>query len=196
MWKKAEKYLQKDEYIGSLIKKYGPCEIEPKKHIDYFQALVGEIIGQQLSGKAASTIYQRVKVKIGPRITANKILALSHQDLRDCGTSWAKARSLHDLAFCIKTRKLHVGKLAELPDKQIISELVAVKGIGLWTAEMFMMFTLGRQDVFSLGDLGLRKGLAKLVGKSFSPKEAETFALRWKPYRTLASWYVWKVVDN
>lgn len=196
MWKKAEKELLKDKYIGPLIKKYGPCQIEPKKHIDYFQALVSAIIGQQLSGKAADTIYGRVKEKVGGRITAKKILLLSEQDFRDCGTSWAKARSLLDLAQRVVDGRLHVRKLTDLTDEEVARELIAVKGIGPWTAEMFMMFTLGRQDIFSPGDLGLKKGIEKLTGNTMVPDKLAHFALRWKPYRSAASWYLWRVIDN
>lgn len=196
MWKRAEKELLKDKHIGPLIKKFGPCQIKPRKHIDYFQALVSAIVGQQLSGKAADTIYRRVKKKIGGRITARKILLLSEQDFRDCGTSWAKARSLRDLAQRVVDGNLHVRKLADLSDAEVARELIAVKGIGPWTAEMFMMFTLGRQDIFSPGDLGLKKGVEKLTGKSMNPEKLASFAEKWKPYRTVASWYLWRVVDN
>ena len=196
MWRKAEKHLKKDKYIGPLIKKYGPCQITPRKHINYFQALVSAIVGQQLSGKAAETIYGRVKEKVKGRITPKKILEVSEQDLRDCGMSWAKVASVRDLAQHVLDRRLHVRSLESHTDEDVMRELVAVKGIGPWTAEMFMMFTLGRQDIFSPGDLGLKKGLEKVTGRKRDPKQMEKFAQRWKPYRTVASWYLWRVVDN
>ena len=195
MWEEAEKYLTKDKYIGPLVKKYGHCKIKPRIHSDYFQGLVGEIIGQQLSGRVADVIYERLKKKAKGRLTPNKILALSGQDLRDCGMAWAKVRSIKDLAQRVKEKKLQIRKLNILPDDEVMGELVAVKGIGRWTAEMFLMFSLGRVDIFPDDDLGIRKGFLKVVGKNFNEDKMVKFALRWKPYRTVASWYIWRTLD-
>src|SRR3989344_1935469 len=196
MWKEAEEFLLKDKYIGPLVKKYGSCKIKPRVHIDYFQGLVGEIIGQQLSGRVADVIYERLKKKVNGRLTPRKILALSDQELRNCGMAWAKVRSIKDLAQRVKDRKLHIRKLNELPDDEVMRELIAVKGIGRWTAEMFLMFTLGRPDIFPVDDLGIKKGFEKVTGKKFDRVKSAKFALRWKPYRTVASWYIWAVLDN
>jgi len=214
MWEEAEKFLIKDKYIGPLVKKYGSCRIKPRVHIDYFQGLVGEIIGQQLSGRVADVIYDRLKNKVKGRLTPRKILALSDQELRNCGMAWAKVRSIKDLAQRVKDRKLHIRKLNELPDDEVMRELIAVKGIGRWTAEMFLMFTLGRPDIFPVDDLGIKKGLRLLTSgsenrkvrrrasgsgrmkKEMTQEEMSNFALRWKPYRTLASWYIWQGLDN
>ena len=214
MWEEAEKFLIKDKYIGPLVKKYGSCRIKPRVHIDYFQGLIGEIIGQQLSGRVADVIFERLKGKIKGRLTPKKILALSDQELRNCGMAWAKVRSIKDLAQRVKDRKLHIRKLNELPDDEVMRELIAVKGIGRWTAEMFLMFTLGRPDIFPVDDLGIKKGLRLLTSgsenrkvrrrasgsgrmkKEMTQEEMSNFALRWKPYRTLASWYIWQGLDN
>ncbi|OGM59133.1 hypothetical protein A3A75_02850 [Candidatus Woesebacteria bacterium RIFCSPLOWO2_01_FULL_39_10] len=196
MWKEAEKFLSKDKYIGPLIKRYGHCKIKPRIHIDYFQELVGEIIGQQLSGRVADVIYERLKGRVKGRLTPKKILFLNDQNLRDCGMAWAKVRSIKDLAQRIKDRKLHIRKLNKLTDEEVMKELIAVKGIGRWTAEMFLMFTLGRPDIFPDDDLGIRKGTTKLLNKDLSQNEMIEFAERWKPYRTVASWYVWKNLNN
>ena len=196
MWKDAEKFLLKDKYIRPLIKKYGPCKIKPRVHIDFFQELVGDIVGQQLSGKVADVIFERLKGKIQGRLTPKKILALSDQELRNCGMAWAKVRSIKDLAQRVKDRKLHIRSLNELPDDEVMKELIAVKGIGRWIAEMFLMFTLGRADIFPDDDLGIRKGMMRLTNKELKSEEISKYAERWKPYRTVASWYIWKLLDK
>ncbi|HLE49195.1 MAG TPA: DNA-3-methyladenine glycosylase 2 family protein [Patescibacteria group bacterium] len=197
MWGEAEKLLKKDKYIGPLIKKYGHCRIEPRIHTDYFQGLVGEIIGQQLSGRVADVIYERLKKKVKGRLTPSKILLIPDQTLRDCGMAWAKVRSIKDLAWRIKERKLQIRKLNILPDDEVMRELIAVKGIGRWTAEMFLMFSLGREDVFPDDDLGIRKGFEKATGKKFDKvKSAKIAEKLWKPHRTFASWYLWRSLEN
>lgn len=196
MWDEAEKFLAKDRYLGPLVKKYGSCQVKPRIHIDYFQGLIGEIIGQQLSGRVADVIYERLKKKVNGRLTPGKILALSDQELRNCGMAWAKARSIKDLAQRVKDKKLHIRKLNDLPDEEVMKELIAVKGIGRWTAEMFLMFSLGRPDIFPDDDLGIRKGMKKLLNKELNDEEMLKFAERWRPYRTAASWYIWRIIDN
>ncbi|KKQ53401.1 MAG: hypothetical protein UT40_C0031G0007 [Candidatus Woesebacteria bacterium GW2011_GWA1_39_21b] len=197
MWQDAEKFLSKDKYIGPLVKKYGSCKIKPRVHTDYFQGLVGEIIGQQLSGRVADVIYDRLKNKVKGRLAPRKILALADQELRNCGMAWAKVRSMKDLAQRVKDRKLHIRSLNELPDDEVMRELISVKGIGRWTAEMFLMFTLGRSDIFPVDDLGIKKGFEKVTGEKFDKVKSARFAEKnWKPYRTVASWYVWQDLDN
>ena len=196
MWKEAEEFLLKDKYIGPLIEKHGHCKIKPRDHVDYFQGLVGEIIGQQLSGRVADIIYERLKKKIKGRLTPGKILSLSDDELRNCGMAWAKVKSIKDLAQRVKDKKLHIRKLNDLSDEEVMRELVAVKGIGRWTAEMFLMFSLGRPDIFPDDDLGIRKGFEKVVGKKLEGEKLAKFALRWKPYRTVASWYIWGGLED
>ncbi len=196
MWSKAEEFLLRDKYIGPLVKKWGHCEIKARVHVDYFQALAGAIIGQQLSGRVADVIYDRLKKKIGGRLTPKKLLLVPEQELRDCGMSWAKVRSVRDLAQRVIAKELHIRKLNTLPDEEVMQELVAVKGIGKWTAEMFLMFTLARADIFPVDDLGIRKGFEKITGKKLEKEKLAKFSERWKPYRTVASWYIWRSLDN
>ena len=226
MWDKAEKFLAKDKYIGPLIKKYGHCKIKPRIHVDYFQALISDIIGQQLSGRVANVIEGRLKAKIKGRLTPEKVLTLPDQKLRECGMAWAKVRSIKDLATRVEKRLLHIRSLNKLPDEEVMKELISVKGIGPWTAEMFLMFSLGRGDVFPVDDLGIRNGMMKLLAaeppknrpsrrvriepksrevrsgggkllkKDLKPLEMARFAERWKPYRTVASWYIWSLLDE
>lgn len=195
MWEAAEKYLIKNKKIAPLIKKYGHCKIKPRSKKFYFEDLVDSITGQQLSGKAAATIYGRVKAKCG-QVTPDNLLKLSVEELRSCGLSYAKCSYVLDLAQRVKDGRLEVGKLNKLDQQKVVDELVAVKGIGRWTAEMFLMFTLGKEDVFPDLDLGIKNGVKKLTGKELSPKELAIFGEQFAPYRTVAAWYIWANLDN
>jgi len=195
----AEKQLSKDLLLKKLIQKYGPCKIRKRKRPDYFEDLVASIVEQQLSGKAAKTIFSRVKtllVKSGKRITPEAVLKAKDEKLRECGMSWSKVSYIKDLAKKVKKGEVDIKKLDKLTDREIIEELVKVKGIGRWTAEMFLMFTLARPDVFPLDDLGIRKGMDKLFKKKLSREDMSKLSENWKPFRTTASWYIWRVVDN
>ena len=196
MWKKAEAYLSKDKEIGPLIKKHGPCKVKKRAKKYYFEDLVASIVGQQLSGKAATTIYGRVEKELGGEIAPEKILRKRDETLRKCGLSYAKVSYIKDLSRQVKNNKLHIGTLDEYTDEKIIEELITIKGIGKWTAEMFLMFTLARPDVFPVDDLGIRNGFSKLTKKDLKPQEMAKYAERWKPYRTTASWYIWRLVDG
>jgi len=197
MWRKAEKFLLQDKYIAPLIKEWGRCAIKPRIHVDYFQGLIGEIIGQQLSGRVADVIEGRLKAKIKRRLTPNKILSLPDDELRSCGMAWSKVRAIEDLSQRVKSRKLHIRKLSMLPDDEVKRELIAVKGIGPWTVDMFLMFSLGRADIFPTEDLGIQKGFEKVTGRKFDKIKSAGFAEKhWKPYRTVASWYLWRSLEN
>lgn len=197
MWQEAERFLLKDKYISPLIKKYGSCTISVRSRRDYFEALCGNIIGQQLSGRVADIIEERFKTAIGGKVAPDNVLSTQEQVLRDCGMSWGKVAFVKDLALKTKNGELQTKKLGDLPDEKVVSELVAVKGIGRWTAEMFLMFSLGRPDVFPVNDLGIKNGFEKVVGQKFEKKEASEFAeINWKPFRTVASWYLWRSLEN
>ncbi len=196
MWSKAEKFLLKDKTIGPLVKEYGHCQIVPGKKKDYFIDLVDAITSQQLSGKAAKTIFSRVKEKCGGKITPEKLTKLTTEELRKCGLSYAKCSYVKDLAGKVIAKKIKINKLDKLPDEEVEKELIAVKGIGKWTVEMFLMFTLAREDVFPADDLGIRNGMRKLLKKEKKPREIAQYAKRWKPYRTVAAWYIWAGLDN
>lgn len=195
MWKSAQKELLKDKHIGPLIKKYGDCTIKVKQHKDYFESLCGSIVSQQLSGRVADVIFERFRKAVG-EIKPENILKTSDETLRKSGMSYMKVSFIKDLASKTKSGELKTKKLAELSNEEVESELVAVKGIGRWTAQMFLMFTLGRADIFPPDDLGIKNGLKKIINKDMTKKEMEKFAERWKPYRTVASWYIWRNLDN
>lgn len=195
MWNDAEKFLSKDKYIGPLIKKYGPCKISPIDQNLYFVDLVESIVSQQLSGGAAKTIFGRVKEGVG-EITPKNILKVSDEDFRSYGLSRQKLSYIKDLSEKVKEGSLKIELLNKFSDEEVVEELVKVKGVGVWTAQMFLMFSLGRSDVFPLGDLGIKNGMTKLLNKELSIGQIEKLSLRWKPFRTLAAWYVWANLDN
>ena len=162
---------------------------------DYFAKLCAEIINQQLSDKASATIYKRFQ-KLFPdeKITPERTLNLTHQELRGTGTSNAKVRFIKSLAEKVVNKEVKLEKLDSRTDEEVIKELTKIKGIGPWTAEMFIMFSLARADVFSHGDLGLKKAIKKLYGFKKDPtrKHIENITKKWSPYRTYACTVLWR----
>lgn len=171
----------------------------PKNSKNYFSKLTAEIISQQLGGKAADAILKRF-LNLFPRRkpTPEKVLSLTEQKLRDSGMSWAKARYVRDLALQTKNKNVKLEKLHELKDEEVIAELIKVKGIGKWTAEMFLIFTLGRENIFSYGDLGLRSAVKKLYNFKQKPtnKNIEKIVEKWSPFKSYASLALWESLDN
>lgn len=188
-----------DPILYSLFKKHPSIEIKPEKSSAYFKKLCGEIIGQQLSGRVADVLFERFE-KLFPKkmVTPKRVLSVSEETLRGTGMSWSKARFIRDLAQKVLAKLVKLDQLAQLPDVDVIGELTKVKGIGPWTAEMFLMFTLGREDVFSYGDLGLRKAIKKHYGFKKDPtaKQMEKITKKWKPYRTYAARILWKSLEQ
>ncbi len=190
-------YFKKyDPKLFAYIEKIELGAFSPPR--DLFAKLCDSIISQQLSGRAADTIYARLE-KLFPKgkITAQGILKLSESKIRSCGTSGAKTRSLKDLALKVADGTIDLDTLGGLTDEEVIVELTKVKGIGPWTAEMFLMFALGREDVFSHGDLGLRKAIQKIYGFKNMPtrSQIERIVKKWSPYRTYASRVLWKSLE-
>src|SRR3989304_2843241 len=169
------------------------------KPSDYFIDLVDSIISQQLSGKAAATIFSRFK-KLFPqeKITADKLLKIPDQKIREAGISFSKIHYIKGIAEKITNKELNLNKLEKLSDEEVIMELVKIKGIGIWTAEMFLIFTLLREDIFSAGDLRLQNAVKKLykLEKDLSKNELLEISSKWKPYRTLASRILWRSLDK
>jgi DNA-3-methyladenine glycosylase II len=188
MWKEAELFLKKDKHIGPLMQKWGHCTIKPTKSNFYFEDLVNAICSQQLSGKAADTIFKKVK-KTLVTIAPDSILLKTDQELRDCGLSWQKIKYLNDLSEKVKSKSLILSNIDKKDDEEIIESLTKVKGIGRWTAEMFLMFSLGRPDVLPKNDLGINNAIKKLKIKQ---KDTD----KWRPYRTVVAWYLWKSLEN
>jgi DNA-3-methyladenine glycosylase II len=196
----AEHLAKNDSVLKSVIKQYGPCDIRP--HTDYYQELVESIIGQQLSVSAARAIRTRFKA-LFPDVTfpsPEQILTKSEDELRAVGFSGAKARYVRDLAARVLDGSVKFDHLDTLSNDEIIAELTQVKGIGVWTAHMFMMFCMGRLDILATGDLGIKNGIQKLYGLDHppQPREIEELAEQngWNPYESVACWYVWQSLDN
>ena len=162
---------------------------------DPFADLVESVISQQLSEKAAATIFERF-LNLFPRrkITPKKILSLSDKTIRDVGTSWSKVSYIKNIAKA----RVDFRALERMPNEEVIVELIKIKGVGRWTAEMFLMFSLGREDVFSFGDLGLRRAIQKLykLKKEPTQKQLKRISNRWKPYRTWAARVLWRSLDE
>lgn len=180
----------KDMEIGPLAK------IKKKK--EHFEELCRTIIAQQLAGKAAKAIVARFyELFDGKKATPDRVLAISEQKLRGVGMSWAKARYTRDLAQKVKDGQVVLENLHKLSEEEVIEELTKVKGIGNWTAEMFLIFTLGKEDIFSHGDLGLRNGIKKLYGFKDKPSEKQINKIvdKWSPYKSYASLALWRIVD-
>ncbi|NIT04414.1 DNA-3-methyladenine glycosylase 2 family protein [Candidatus Saccharibacteria bacterium] len=196
MWKEADRFLKKDKYIGPLLKKYGPCTLQPRKKSEYFEDLVDAVVQQQLSIKAGATIFGRLKEALGGEVTPEEILRLKDAKIRECGLSFSKISYLKDLSKKVKDNEVETHKLDKLTDEAVMEELVSVKGIGRWTAEMFLMFDLARPDIFPADDVGIQNGFKKLTGKNIKPDKMGDFARRWAPYRTIASWYIWRSLEN
>lgn len=189
---------QKDLKLASIIKSIGDYSI--KMHSDPFESLIQSIIYQQLSGKAANAIYTRfLNYYRCPIPTPQQIICTPSEILRaKTGLSFKKIEYIKDLSSRISDGRLNLSLLPGMTDDEVISELIKVKGIGRWTAEMFLIFCLGREDVMPIGDLGIRKAIQILYNLPQLPTPSSMLAisLPWKPYRSIATWYLWKSLDN
>lgn len=195
----AEHFQQTDAKLAPIVAQCGLCPI--RAHKEYYRALVGEIIGQQLSVKAAASIRKRFEVLFGDTFPEPEaILQKTVEELRSVGLSNAKAKYIRDLAQHIIDGKLQFDHLDDLPNEAVMLELTDVKGIGEWTAHMFLMFCMGRSDILAYGDLGIRNAVKKLykLDHAPSPQEVEEIAKKnqWHPYETIACWYLWQSLEN
>lgn len=199
--RKAERTLsRRDPVMRELIAGYGQCEIRP--HTRYFETLVRSIVSQQLSTRAADTIFRRFRTlyPAGRFPAAASILVTPDEGLRGVGLSFQKISYIRDLAERSVRGKLKLSRLATLPDDEVIGILTEVKGIGDWTAQMFLIFSLGRLDVFPVGDLGIRKAIRDRFELEDLPAAHEMHEIaeanRWAPWRSVVSWYLWRSLDN
>jgi DNA-3-methyladenine glycosylase II len=190
---------RRDPELGAWIGAVGACRLELRPSVEPLPTLVRTIVYQQLSGKAARTIHERLLVALGGPLDAERLAATHKNRLRAAGLSRAKAAALHDLAAKVQDGTVpDAAGLAALDDEAVIERLCEVRGIGRWSAEMFLMFSLGRPDVMSVGDLGLRKGFRRVFGMTRLPA-TRTFERRaelWRPWRTVACWYLWRAADD
>ena len=195
----SHRFLSKDKHLGPFIKKHGPVKHRRTHAPDVFRSLAEAIIYQQLSGKAADTICKRfVALFPGEFPAPSDVLKIKMAKLRFAGLSGQKGAYLKDLALKCKDGTIDPKQFAKMSDQDIIAHVTAVKGIGEWTAHMFLMFTLGRPDVLPTGDLGVRKGFQRLfkLRSLPSPERMQTLAKPWLGHRTLASFYLWRLLDE
>ena len=191
-------FVGKDPKVAAILATVDLSDwFEERVPEDHFFNLSREIIYQQLAGKAASAIFSRFEKLVGGKVKPDKVIKIPDQTLRDVGLSWAKARYVKDLAAKALSGEVALTNLHELDDEAVIAELTKVKGIGRWTAEMFLLFGLKRLDVLAVGDAGLQRAARNLYGKK---RKSETLLPRvaenWRPYRSIASWYLWRSLES
>lgn len=193
-------FRSKDPIIFQALQKFGDISVPKPAHPKtFFYKLCREITSQQLAGKAADAIFSRFEALFPNKaITPKHVLNTPHEVLRSVGLSNAKARYIRNIAEAAESKLLRFHDLPLMEDEEVVAHLIQIKGIGRWTAEMFLMFTLGRENVFSYGDLGLRNAMKKLYKFKKEPtqKRIEKIVKKWAPYKTYASLVLWKSVDD
>lgn len=187
-----------DPAMAAFVAEAGPCTLVRRRHPGGpFAALARAILHQQLAIGAAATIHARFVALYGGRPTPETVLATPDEDLRAVGLSGAKTASVKDLAAKVLDGSLRLGALGREGDDELVARLCTVRGIGPWTAEMFLMFQLNRPDVWPVGDLGVRAGYARIHGLAAVPTEREMVVLgdRYRPWRSIAAWYCWRAME-
>lgn len=191
--------MRRDPRLAAVIKRAGKCRLHETRTRDPFVSLVRALVSQQLSGKAAATIFARVADLAGgvERLAPAAVLALDANALRAAGLSRQKISYIRDLSERVADGRLALAELERLSDDEVMREITAVKGFGRWSAEMFLMFRLNRPDIFPVGDLGIVKGVQILLGMKRRPsaRTMERAAEAWRPYRSVAAWYLWRIHD-
>ena len=194
----AIRHLRKsDPVIAAVIKRVGPFTLKPDR--DRFRMLMRSIVSQQISTKAARSIRGRLEALVEPETpTAQNLAVLSVEQLRSAGLSAQKASYMHDLAEKVAGGQVKLNTIGRLSDEAVIDELTQIRGIGRWTAQMFLIFSLGRWDVFPHDDLGVRAAIRRLYGLDDLPDKATSHAIAepWRPFATVASWYCWRSLEN
>lgn len=197
-WRDAANHIaRRDRKLGRIIRANAQAEFTLRRLQSPFHALMRAIVYQQLSGKAAATIHGRL-CALMPRVSAANLLTLDDAAIRGAGISGGKMKAIRDLARRTVAGEIPgFAKLQRMPDDEIIERLTAVHGVGRWTVEMLLIFDLGRPDVLPVGDLGVQKGLAiaHKLPKLPTPDELTQTAERWRPFRTVGSWYCWRATD-
>jgi DNA-3-methyladenine glycosylase II len=190
--------LRRDPILAALIRKHGPCGLAAAQRADHFSALVRAITGQQLSTKAAATIYARLAALMPGGVTPESLSALSDEQFRAVGMSRQKGAYFRDLCDKVLSGALPLDSLEAMTDDEVIAALTQVKGIGRWSAEMFLMFRLHRPDVLPVGDLGIVNAVQSVyrLRKKPTAERIRKIGEAWRPYRSVASWYLWRSLDN
>jgi len=193
-WDKAIRHLKRvDPYLKEIIRRVGPCGLSPRE--DRFGALVGSIVSQQISNKAAASINERLQRLSGGPHDPMRLLELDDEALRGAGLSAGKVRYVRNVAEAVAGGSVLIDRFDDSwSDEAIIESLTTIKGVGVWTAHMFLIFVLNRPDILPIGDLGIRMGLRDRHALAEPPRPADCHALAepWRPYRSVASWYLWR----
>jgi DNA-3-methyladenine glycosylase II len=192
-WLRAKRELaRRDPLLGGIFRAHPRIAIGRRG--EAFATLARSIVGQQISTKAADSIWQRV-VAAAPQMAPAEVARLRMPRLRACGLSGRKAEYIRDLARHFAGGRIHAANWTDMADEDIIAELVAVRGIGRWTAEMFLMFNLLRPDVLPVDDLGLRKAVGRHYGIEPLPAAVRALGEQWRPWRSVATWYLWRSLE-
>lgn len=195
-WPEATERLRDDPAFGPLVERVGPVTLRPRRG-DPFQSLAAAIVYQQLAGAAARTIHGRFVDALAGDVRPETVLAAPEASLRAAGLSGAKLAAIRDLAHKAASGAVPLRGLGDLEDEEIVHRLTAVRGVGPWTAQMFLLFDLRRPDVWPTGDLGVRNGLGRVLGWSTppTPVQAELIGTGYRPWRSAVAWYCWRAVD-
>ena len=182
--------------LAEIIRVAGPHDLAPRR--GRYAALCRSIVGQQLSTRAAATIHSRFQAACGGRVTPARVAGLSDKALREAGLSGAKVASVRDLTRAVDEGELRLQQIGRLEDEAVAEALLPIRGIGPWSVDMFLMFTLGRPDILPVGDLGIQNGLMRLYGlrKRPDPKRMRALTQTWRPYRSVGSWYLWRSLET
>lgn len=194
-WEEAKAELMKrDRIMRKLIPKFGDMQLVGRG--EPFVTLARSIVGQQISVKAAQSVWERL-LEACPKMTPAAVLKLGLEKLASCGLSKRKAENITDLALHFRDGSVHEKDWSSMDDEDVIAELIQIRGIGRWTAEMFLIFNLLRPNVFPLDDLGLLRGISVnyFSGEPVSRSDAREVAANWEPWRTVATWYLWRSLD-
>ena len=194
-WEKAKKDLiVKDKFLGKIIKDYPRDFLFTKS--DPFYTLARSIVGQQISVSAAQAVWERFEKKVG-KVNPLTVKSMHYMKLKSCGLSRQKITYLKSLSIAFINKEIQPNKWKNLENEKIIEELIQIKGIGRWTAEMFLIFNLCREDIFPLDDIGMIRGLCKIYQLNYPINRDKVLKIgnRWKPYRSVATWYLWRSLD-
>jgi len=195
----SEELAERDAVLSGLFDRHGPMRVSAAPPASRrFETLANAIASQQLNGRAAETIWGRVRSQVDGPFTADAVLNVAENSWREAGLSGAKAASLVDLAEHVADGRVQLERIGRMSDDEVVSHLTSVRGIGPWTAQMFLMFTLRRLDVWPTGDYGVRNGYGKAFNRGVMPsaKELEPLGDRFRPYRSVAAWYCWAAADD
>ena len=197
VWAGAGRKLRKDPHFGPWVRRIGPIRV-PTYGEEPFYYLARAIVFQQLAGAAARTIHGRFVEALKGEVTPAKVLRVRESTLRKAGLSAAKTAAVRDLATKVRSREVVVDDLEDQPDDEVIRRLTLVRGIGPWTAQMYLMFRLHRPDVWPVLDLGVRAGFTKILGLDDAPgpKDMEPMGDRYRPWRSAAAFYCWRALEN